>query len=465
MGKCSITLAILWLLVVSGLSGCGVVYRGLSDSIDAVNQSQYLRQGRFGDLTEEELAWAAIAWKYVDNNTQMTTGLVNSIDNLPTTNMSGLADYLIALIAAREFEFITNKQYDERLTLILTFLNEMDLSYGQAPNKVYSTATAGMVDFSNQPADIGWSSLDVGRLLIVLAIVKRHSPEFTEYIDKAVLRWNFCELVGDDGELYGSMLENNQLVKYKEGRLGIEEYTSYGYLDWQVVPEKAMYLEPYDVATIYDIDLLFDGRDPRIYNVLRPVYSTPYLWMGLEFNWDDLNDRSSNDSEHTNHAMSAMADAVYQVQQARWDEDRIYTARGEHIVSEEPFFVYDAIYSLGTPWITVTDDGSSHDHLALVSTRVAFQMWALWKTDYTDRLMTLVKELYDPQRGWYEGRYELTSAYEKSITLKTNAGVLEALLYKKIGKLYKNGTDKEYRDVQFQSRFAHPGRCLVETFR
>ncbi len=47
-----------------------------------------------------------------------------------------------------------------------------------------------------------------------------------------------------------------------------------------------MNIEPYD-ATIYDIDLIFDGRDPRkVFNVLRPVYSTPYLWMGLEFNWD-----------------------------------------------------------------------------------------------------------------------------------------------------------------------------------
>ena len=160
-----------------------------------------------------------------------------------------------------------------------------------------------------------------------------------------------------------------------------------------------------------------------------------------------------------------MADAVYLVQQKRWDNERIYTARGEHTVSGEPYFVYDAIYALGTPWITVADDGSSHDHLALVSTRVAFQMWALWDTDYTDRLMVLVKELYDPQRGWYEGRFEMTSAYEKGLSLKTNAGVLEALLYKQMGKLYKHGETKEYRDVKFNSRFDHPGRCLVETFR
>jgi len=447
------------------LTSCGVVYQGVSDGISAINESQAFRQGRYGELSEEEIAWATTAWKYVENNTQLKVGLVNSIDNFPTTNMSGIADYLIALIAAKEFEFITNKEYDERLSLVLAFLNKMDLSSVQVPNKVYNTQNGGMVNYANQYQDIGWSSLDVGRLLIVLSIVKRNSPEFSEYVDKAVLRWNFCELVGNDGELYGGVVQDGQVSRYKEGRLGVEEYTSYGYLDWQLVPEKAMSLEPYEVVTINDIDILFDGRDPRLFNVLRPVYSTPYLQMGLEFNWDVVSDFDSQDSKHTNQTMSAMADAIYRVQEQRWTKERIYTARGEHLVTGEPYFVYDAIYGLGTPWITLAEDGSSHDELALVSTRVAFQMWALWKTDYTDRLMTLVKELYDPQRGWYEGRYEMSGAYEKSISLKTNAGVLEALLYKQRGKLYQVNSDYEYRDVKFNSRFDHPGRCLVETFR
>ncbi|MGF1876627.1 DUF3131 domain-containing protein [Photobacterium frigidiphilum] len=447
------------------LSACGVVYKGVQDGVSSINESQVIRQGRFGELTELEIEWARVAWKYVENNTQLSTGLVNTIDNYPTTNMAGLADYLLALTAAREFEFITSKEHDERLSLAISFLAKMNLGPTGVPNKVYSTNTGQKVDYGNQPGDIGWSSIDVGRLLIVLAIIKQRNPEFSEYVDKAVLRWNFCELVSQDGELYGGAINDGQIFRYKEGRLGVEEYTSYGYVDWHIVPEKSMRLDPYDVATINGIDLLFDGRDPRHYDVLRPVYSTPYLWLGLEFNWDDIKDTSSNDATHSNQVLSAMADSIYRVQESRWDVDRIYTARGEHVVSGDPYFVYDSIYALGTPWITVAEDGSSHDELALVSTRVAFQMWTLWKTDYTNRLLILVKELYDPERGWYEGRYELTSSYEKSITLKTNAGVLEALLYKANGKLYKPQGDKEYRDVQFNSRFYHPGKCNVETFR
>ncbi|QUM76119.1 DUF3131 domain-containing protein [Moritella sp. 24] len=447
------------------LTSCGVVYQSVEEGITSFNASQIIRQGRFGELNEDELQWAQTAWLYVENNTQLKTGLVNSLDNFPSTNMSALADYLIALIAAQEFELITSKEYDERLSLVITFLVEMPLSQVSVPNLAYSTSSGEMIDYGMQPNDIGWSSVDIGRLLIALALVKQRNQEFSEYIDKAVLRWNFCELVNEEGSLFAGSIVNGQPQRFQEGRLGIEEYSSYGYLDWQIVPAKSMNVNPYEVATINGIDLLFDGRDPRKYNVLRPIMSTPYLQLGLEFNWDGISDTASLDSYHTDDVLSAMADSVYRVQESRWDEERIYTARGEHVVEGEPYFVYDSIYALGTPWLTVAEDGSVYDELALVSTRVAFQMWALWKTNYTDHLMVLVRELYDPDRGWYEGRYEVNGSYEKIITLKTNAGVLEALLYKANGKLYKPSKAKEYRDVRFNSRFNHPGKCHVETFR
>lgn len=452
-------------IIIVCLQACGLIYQGVQSGVSGVNQSQLIRQGRHGELSEQELVWANTAWRYFTNNTQLATGLVNSIDNYPTMDMTSLADYLIALQAAKQFELISSREHDERLTMAIDFLANMPLTRQGVPNKVYSTSHRGMVNYANQPAELGWSAIDIGRLLISLAITKQNNPQFAEYIDKGVLRWNFCSLVSDQGELYGGNISGGQVHPYKEGRLGIEEYASYGYLDWGIIPHRNINLEPYEVVTINGIDLLFDGRDPRFTDVLRPVFSTPYLWLGLEFNWDDIDDLNSSDASHSNPELAAMADAIYLLQQSRWEKERIYTARGEHVVSGKPYFVYDALYALGTPWITVAEDGSSHDQLALVSTRITFQMWALWKTAYTDKLITLVQEMYHPQRGWYEGRYERSSAYEKSITLKTNAGVLEALLYKQVGKLYQPNNDKQYRDVRFNSRFNHPGKCLTETFK
>jgi len=447
------------------LTACGVIYQSVEGGITSLSKSQIIRQGRFGELTEQEVKWAEIAWLYVENNTQLKTGLVNSLDKYPTTSMSSLADYLVALMAARQFDLITSKEHDERLSLAINFLAEMPLTQMSVPNTIYASTTGKMIDYDMQENTVGWSSLDIGRLLVVLALTKQRNREFTEYIDKAVLRWNFCELVSEDGTLYGGSIEDGQLERFQEGRLGFEEYSAYGYVDWQIVPFKSMLIEPYDVATINNIDLLFDGRDPRHFNVLRPVMATPYLQLGMEFNWDNITDIRSPDSLHSNEVLADMAQAVYDVQESRWDVERIYTARAEHVVEDEPYFVYDSLYALGTPWVTMGEDGTVYDDLALVSTRAAFQMWSLWNTDYTDRLMVLVRELYDPDRGWYEGRYEKNSSYEKLITLQTNAGVLEALLYKANGKLYQRNHEKEYRDVQFNSRFNHPGRCHVETFR
>lgn len=451
--------------LVITLTACGVIYRSVEGGITSFNKSQLLRQGRFGPLTERELEWAKIAWTYIENNTQLKTGLVNTLDSHPSASMASLADYLIALMAAKEFSLITSKEHDERLSLAISFLVDMPLNRFSVPNTFYSSEQGKMVNHLLEPGESGWSSLDVGRLLVVLAIVKQRNNEFSEYVDKAVLRWNFCELVNKEGSLFAGEISNNEVVRSQEGRLGIEEYSAYGYLDWHIVPKKSLMIEPYNVATINGIDLLFDGRDPREYGVITPIIATPYLQLGLEFNWDNIDDVTTSDNYHSNDVLADMADAVYSVQESRWDTERIYTARGEHVVSDKPYFVTDSIYALGTPWITVSEDGFVYDELALVSTRVAFQMWALWKTDYTDRLLVLVRELYDPKRGWYEGRYEVNSSYEKMITLKTNAGVLEALLYKSAGKLYQPNQDKEYRDVRFDSRFDHPQKCNIETFK
>lgn len=47
--------------------------------------------------------------------------------------------------------------------------------------------------------------------------------------------------------------------------------------------------------------------------------------------------------------------------------------------------------------------------------------------------MQATRLMYDEKRGWYEGRVEATGDYNRSLTLSTNATVLEALFYKANG--------------------------------
>ena len=72
------------------------------------------------------------------------------------------------------------------------------------PNKAYHAASGKMVGFDGREADIGWSAIDIGRLLLWLKIVAQRHPQFAEYADKVVLRWSFCDVIDDCGTLYGT---------------------------------------------------------------------------------------------------------------------------------------------------------------------------------------------------------------------------------------------------------------------
>ena len=54
---------------------------------------------RISSLTPQEQAWAHIAWRYFENNTQPQTGLVNGSDKQPRVTLWQMGDTLIALMA------------------------------------------------------------------------------------------------------------------------------------------------------------------------------------------------------------------------------------------------------------------------------------------------------------------------------------------------------------------------------
>lgn len=67
---------------------------------------------RTGALTPEEQRWAAVAWRYFENNSEANSGLVSGSDRRPVVSLWQMGDTLIALTAARELQLID----DRRLT-------------------------------------------------------------------------------------------------------------------------------------------------------------------------------------------------------------------------------------------------------------------------------------------------------------------------------------------------------------
>ncbi|NEX63924.1 DUF3131 domain-containing protein [Noviherbaspirillum sp. 17J57-3] len=423
------------LTVLLALGACGTIAATRYEQVPAARYEQ-----RTGALSDVEMNMARTAWKYFENNTQPETGLVNAVDGYPSTTMWDTASYIGALVAARELGIITPKQAYDRFSALIRSLNELKLFRNELPNKVYHTKTREMTDYGNKPGEIGFSALDLGRLLVWLKIVKERYPEHAEDIDRFVLRWNFEHVVDRSGTMYGANLDKEKKVQYvQEGRLGYEEYSAKGFQLWGISTEMASRPEPYETVTTHGVSVPFDSRDSRETSQHNYVVSESYVLDGIEFNWDLALDRGTDIKRHSHDWMENFAHRVYQAQENRYRDTGILTARSEHQLDQEPYFAYDTVYTDGFTWNTITDTGKHVPQFAAVSLKAALGMWVLWKSDYTDVLFRSIVNTYDPQKGYYEAILENGKGPIKAFTANNNGILLEALLYKAQGKLLKWG--------------------------
>jgi hypothetical protein len=392
---------------------------------------------RFGPLTERELAMARTAWKYFENNTQ-PTGLANAVDNYPSTTMWDTASYLGAIVSARELAIITPQQADERLAKAIAALQGLSFFRDELPNKVYHTRSLEKVDYGNKPGEIGYSALDLGRLLVWLKIVKERYPQHAGAIDRFVQRWKWGKVVDRSGMMFGAIVDKDRNVQsVQEGRLGYEEYAAKGFELWGIRTELASRPEPYATVPIYCVEVPYDARDPRKFHQHNYVVTESYALDGIEFNWDLALDRDTDYRKHTNAWMLDFANRVYQAQENRWKATGILTARSEHQLDAEPYFVYDTVFTDGYAWNTITEAGQYVPQYAAVSLKAALGMWVLWKSEYTDRLFEEIAKHADPQRGWMEGILENGKGPIRAFTANNNGIMLETLLFKAQGKLLK----------------------------
>jgi hypothetical protein len=392
--------------------------------------------GRNGELTDREFAMAQTAWSYFVKRYQPETGLVNAVGAFPSTTMWDTASYISALVSAYELCVIDKREFDTRATKLLGTLRNLDLYRGEAPNKVYNAATGEKVNYANKKGEVGMSALDIGRMLVWLRILKERHPYLANSVDGVPMRWNFCNLVQEDGRMFGSFTTGDGKTKYvQEGRLGYEEYAAKGFELWGFDTSRAMSPEPLAYTNIYDVKLPYDGRDPRVFKNQNYVLTEGYILDGLEMGWDLPDDAARDDSTASQGWRAEFANRIYLVQQRRFEQTGIITARSEHQVDGKPYFVYDSIFADGYAWNTLDPTGEYQPDRAAISAKAAVGLWALWDTDYTDLLFDSVADLSEPDMGFYEGLYENGNGYIPLQTANNNGVILAALLYKAQGPI------------------------------
>ncbi len=440
--------------------------KGLKQPVGYTRRNEYVSpyRARRGFLNEREMQAARVAWLYFETYTQEETGLANAVGNYPSTTMWDTASYIAATVAAYELCIIEKPELDQRLFQLLATMKTLDLFRKELPNKVYHTRTAAKVDYANKPGEIGFSGLDLGRMLIWLRIIKNRYPYLGNSVDAILLKWDFRNVIGEQGLIYGARInsETNETIYDQEGRLGYEEYAAKGYALWGFKPILAHRAEPFLTASIYGIQVPYDGRDPRIFHSQNYVVTESYLQDGLELGFDMVHDDSSPDWLRSDGWRGEFADRIYNVQENRWRQTGFMTARSEHNVKGAPYFTYDTIFSDGYPWNTVTPRGDYVPDHAAISSKAALGMWALWDTDYTNILYEAIIELYNPEKGMFEGLYERGQGRVEIFTANNNGIILTALLHKVQGKILTPYTgDAEvwytaFRDQNIRERRHYP---------
>ncbi|MBW1972532.1 MAG: DUF3131 domain-containing protein, partial [Deltaproteobacteria bacterium] len=228
---------------------------------------------------------------------------------------------------------------------------------------------------------------------------------------------------------------------------------------WGFDTKRASMPEPYSFIKIYGLDIPYDTRDPRELAAHNYVVCESYVLDGIELNWDKGSDRDDDDMYHTDKIIAEFAQRIYKVQEKRYMIDGILTARSEHQLDGPPYFVYDTIFSDGYPWNTITETGKFVPQFSAIALKAAFGLWVLWDTPYTDLLFSTISTLYNPKKGFYEGKYEKSGGLINIFTANNNGIILECLLYKVQGKLLKFGNKESLWDKYIKKEFIPGNKC------
>jgi Protein of unknown function (DUF3131) len=391
-------------------------------------------------LTPEEEANARVAWSYFAKNYQPTTGFANSAGGYPSGSLWDIANYLMALNAARWLKIIEPKEYDGKINQFLSGISKLQLFENTLPNKVYHAKTGVMVNYANKPVEkgIGWSALDVGRTLAAFHVIRTCQPQYKDWLNGIVSKWQVAKSVKDE-MLYGAFVRPDKTtLLVQEGRLGYEEYAVRGYELWGFKAPKAKSFAPSKLVDIYGIKIPVDERDYQTTKANNYVVSESFILDGIEFGLEG--------------EIADYAAKVFKLQQLRYEKTGQLTAVTEDNIDQAPYFLYNTIYSNGVAWATINEKNQPYPDLRTISTKAAFGWHYLYpKSEYARKLYEAVKDLKSPKGdGYYAGQYELTKLPNKSLTGNTNGLILEMLHFKALGNqpLARIRTDQKRRSIK-----------------
>ncbi len=384
---------------------------GPSGMLSGPTLSRRLDRRSAGALSEADRDAARRAWRYIVMNRQSNTGLVNSVQTYPYTTMWDLGSSIAAIVSAFRIGIIDEWVVEDYLDRMLRTLSDIPLYDGVLPNREYDTRSAMMTDLRNRQSSVGsgYSSIDVARLLVWLAVIKEHFDTFAERVESIVSRWDLTR-VHDGDEFYRELLTAEGIDRKQEGRMGYEQYTALAFAHWGIVVPGAHDTMESRTVRLHDIPILKDTRTPNHLNL------EPFLLALMEF-------------ETRMPVVETQAARLLAAHVKRYEDTGILSLYTEDSIDQAPWFLYNTVLADAGPWRCLTSAGKEADRCQRLSTKAAFAAEAVFDLDYTRIARQQVIEGVDMRRGYYAGIYE-DGTMNRVLTVNTNAIILEALAFK-----------------------------------
>jgi hypothetical protein len=363
---------------------------------------------------------ARTSWNLVNRITEPSTGLARAHARYAYVTLWDIAGVIAANYTAHELAFIDDATYDRHIQRILATLSSVDLYDKTAFNRIYDAQTGRMVDNAGKISNVGagWSSVDIGRLLVWLRIVSVKQPKYLPLATQVVRRLNMSKVL-DDGFLRGLQVDPKTGKKetFTEDEIGYQQYALSGFSMWgaRVNPDGLDVRRNVAAINVMGVRLLISspGNDR--------VMSEPFIMIGMETGF-----RTAD--------IARQATQVLAAQTARYQQMKIVTAVTEDALPDPPYyFYYYSVYHRGNPFVVESLDDKIVENPRWVSAKAAFGWNAVLPNAYTQLLVRTVRPAGTPD-GWGSGVYEDTLRPTGVPSLNTAALIMESALYKTRGR-------------------------------
>ncbi|GJQ61873.1 MAG: hypothetical protein SCALA702_09260 [Melioribacteraceae bacterium] len=322
-------------------------------------------------LSLSEMMPAIFAWHYFQNNTDSLTGMFTSHEGGDIVKMDDIPGYMLAVFSARKLGIISKEEVLNRIGSVLDFLSNVPLTENDNYFAIYSLDSNFVAE--NYECDIT-TSLE---LIALLRSVVVNNRRFSEQAFR--------------------LLKNIDIIS----RLNEYRYTS----DIPEITGKVVNLYIKSLQLPDSLKIINTVEHTRY-----PLDFTPYFmymqqnikyWNNEELKIDYLNNETAYFNRDSNYV-------VFSPLSLGKDEELFY------YVSE------DSVFSVYSRKMVPVDQ-------KYVATSGAFYRRLVSDDAIAEMIIAGINDLFDPEKGWYEGRLIDSGDIVTYINAHTNAAVLNVL--------------------------------------